>query len=306
MKENTHDFLKAVQEELPEVTVLRREEERLIYAHGCYPREYKWLLQGPYKVLPEAILMPGSTDEVSRIMALSQEYSVGIIPFGGGSGIVGGSIAENHEVMLDIKNLKEFEINLVNCTAVGGAGLTGADFENMLNEAGYTCGQYPQSFQSAVLGGMVATRAIGTFSTKYGKMDDMVNSLEVVLPNGHVLNTHKTPKASTGPELDQLFLGSEGVYGIVTKVEMKIYPVAENAILKPLPLTVPRTVWKPSASLSKTMSTRQWSVFMMKRKVFLKWKNTALKKATLFWSSATKVWKSRWIWNGNTFIITVP
>ena len=228
MKENIEGFLKAVQEELPEVTVLRREEERLIYAHGCYPREYKWLLQGPYKVLPEAILMPGNTDEVSRIMALSQEYSVGVIPFGGGSGIVGGSIAENHEVMLDIKNLKEFEINSVNGTAVGGAGLTGADFENMLNEAGYTCGQYPQSFQSAVLGGMVATRAIGTFSTKYGKMDDMVNSLEVVLPNGHVLKTHKTPKASTGPELDQLFLGSEGVYGIVTKVEIKIYPVAEK------------------------------------------------------------------------------
>lgn len=74
MKENIEGFLKAVQEELPEVTVLRREEERLIYAHGCYPREYKWLLQGPYKVLPEAILMPENTDEVSRIMALSQEY----------------------------------------------------------------------------------------------------------------------------------------------------------------------------------------------------------------------------------------
>ncbi|MEG0379665.1 MAG: FAD-binding oxidoreductase, partial [Eubacterium sp.] len=225
MNENITSFLEKIKEELPEVKILVREEERLIYAHGCYPLEYKWLLQGKYKILPEAVLMPENTEAVSRIMALSEALSVGIIPFGGGSGIVGGSMAE---VMIDIKELRDFQINPINCTATGGAGLTGADFENKLNEAGYTCGQYPQSFQSAVLGGMVATRAIGTFSTKYGKMDDMVNSLEVVLPNGHILNTHKAPKASTGPELDQLFLGSEGVYGIITKVEVKIYPIAEK------------------------------------------------------------------------------
>lgn len=226
--ENVQPFLAEVTQTLPEVTVLTREEERLIYAHGCYPMEYKWLLQGPYKYLPSAVLMANNTAEVSKIMELSQKYEVGIIPFGGGSGIVGGSIAEEGEVMLDIKRLREFSINEKNCTATGGAGLTGAEFENLLNEAGYTCGQYPQSFQSAVLGGMVSTRAIGTFSTKYGKMDDMVNSLEVVLPNGHIYQSHKTPKASTGPELDQLFLGAEGVYGIVTKAEVKIYPVAEK------------------------------------------------------------------------------
>lgn len=227
-KENIQVFLDEIMEKLPEVTILKREEERLIYAHGCYPREYKWILQGSYKVLPSAVLMVNHTGEVSEILALSQKYEVGIIPYGGGSGIVGGSIAEDGEVMIDIKRLRSFEINEMNGTATGGAGLTGAEFENMLNEAGYTCGQYPQSFQSAVLGGMVSTRAIGTFSTKYGKMDDMVNSLEVVLPNGHIYQSHKCPKASTGPELDQLFLGGEGVYGIVTKVEMKIYPVAEK------------------------------------------------------------------------------
>lgn len=227
-KENIAPFLEEIKKILPEVTVLDREEERLIYAHGCYPKEYKWILQGPYKVLPSAILMVNCTEEVSEILKLSQKYDVGIIPYGGGSGIVGGSIADQGEVMLDLKRLRDFEIHGLNGTATGGAGLTGAEFENMLNEAGYTCGQYPQSFQSAVLGGMVSTRAIGTFSTKYGKMDDMVNSLEVVLPNGHIYQSHKCPKASTGPEMDQLFLGAEGVYGIVTKVEMKIYPVAEK------------------------------------------------------------------------------
>ncbi len=225
---NITAFLDDVRQQLPQVTILTREEDRLVYAHGCYPKEYKWLLQGPYKYLPSSVLMVSNTREVSRIMELSQIHEVGIIPYGGGSGIVGGSIPDHEEVMLDTRRIRDFTINEINGTATGGAGITGAEFENMLNEAGYTCGQYPQSFQSAVLGGMVSTRAIGTFSTKYGKMDDMVNSLEVVLPNGHIFRSHKCPKASTGPELDQLFLGAEGTMGVVTHVEMKIYPVAEK------------------------------------------------------------------------------
>ncbi len=228
MKSNTKAFIERIKKDLPQVEVLDREEERLIYAHGCYPVEYKWILQGKYKHLPSAILVPNNTQELSAIMALATELKVGIIPYGGGSGIVGGSIPEKEEVMIDMKKFQEFSINPINCTATGGAGITGADFENMLNERGFTCGQYPQSFQSAVIGGMVATRAIGTFSTKYGKMDDMTNSLEVVLANGDVVSTHKAPKRSTGPELNELFLGSEGVYGIVTKAEIYIYPIAEK------------------------------------------------------------------------------
>lgn len=228
MKENTKAFIERIRKDLPGVEVLDREEECLIYAHGCYPVEYKWILQGKYKYLPSAILVPECTEQLSEIMRFANEMKVGIIPFGGGSGIVGGSIPENEEVMIDMKRFQEFSVNPINCTAIGGAGITGADFENMLNERGFTCGQYPQSFQSAVIGGMVATRAIGTFSTKYGKMDDMINSLEVVLPTGEIVSTHKAPKRSTGPELNELFLGSEGVYGIVTKAEIYIHPIAEK------------------------------------------------------------------------------
>ncbi|MQM72246.1 MAG: FAD-binding oxidoreductase [Eubacteriaceae bacterium] len=227
-KENIKEFLKQLKAQCPDVEIVQEKEERLIYAHGCYPVEYKWILQGPYKYLPLAIVRPNSTQDVSIIMALSDRYDISVIPYGGGSGIVGGTIPDHEEIMIDMKKLRSFEINPIDCTATGGAGWTGAEFENMLNEHGFTSGHYPQSFQSAVLGGMVSTRAIGTFSTKYGKMDDMVNSLEVVLPNGHIVQTHRTPKASTGPELDQLFLGAEGVYGLVTKVEMKIYPMAEK------------------------------------------------------------------------------
>ncbi len=225
-------FFHELNTKIPGLEVLHRPEDRLLYAHGCYPVEYKWLLQGPYPYLPSAVLRPKNSEEVGQILALSQRHRVPLIPYGGGSGIVGGSIPREGEVMVDVKLLRSFEIHHQNCTATGGAGLTGAEFENLLNREGYTCGHYPQSYQSAVLGGMVATRAIGTFSTKYGKMNDMVNSLEVALPDGQLLQTHRAPARSTGPELKEIFLGSEGVYGIVTKVEMKIYPKAEKRLFE--------------------------------------------------------------------------
>lgn len=223
-------FLAAVAQNCPETEILTRPEDRLIYSHGCYPKEYKWMRQGAYPYVTDAVLRPATEGEISAILKLANQYDIGVIPYGGGSGIVGGSIPYNGEIIIDTKRLRSFSINPVNCTATGGCGLTGAEFENLLNERGYTCGHYPQSFQSAVLGGMVATRAIGTFSTKYGKMDDMVTGLTVVLPDGDILTTHPAPKRSTGPELTQLFLGSEGVYGIVTSVTMRIYPIAEKRI----------------------------------------------------------------------------
>ena len=232
MNEKWKEFLKAVEKKCPQTHIYTQPEECLIYSHGCYPREYKWLLKGDYPYLTRAVVSPADEAEISEIVKLANEYEVSIIPYGGGSGIVGGTIPYQGEIMIDVKRLQDFSINIVNGTARGGAGLTGAEFDNLLNEHGYTAGQYPQSFQSACLGGMTATRAIGTFSTKYGKMDDMVTALNVVLPNGDIFHSHLAPKRSTGPELNQVFLGSEGVYGIITSVEMKIYPIAETRIFQ--------------------------------------------------------------------------
>ncbi|MFQ7526189.1 MAG: FAD-binding oxidoreductase [Mediterraneibacter gnavus] len=194
MNERWTEFIEEVTKVCKGTDILTSPEDCLIYSHGCYPREYKWLLQGKYPYISKAVLVPENEQEISEIVQLARKIRIHIIPYGGGSGIVGGSIPYNGEIIIDVKRLKDFSINVVNGTARGGAGLTGAEFENLLNEHGYTCGQYPQSFQSATLGGMTATRAIGTFSTKYGKMDDMVTGMSVVLPDGQIYQSHAAPK----------------------------------------------------------------------------------------------------------------
>ena len=114
MNEKWKEFLKAVEKKCPQTHIYTQPEECLIYSHGCYPREYKWLLQGDYPYLTRAVVSPADEAEISEIVKLANEYKVGIIPYGGGSGIVGGTIPYQGEIMIDVKRLQDFSINIVN------------------------------------------------------------------------------------------------------------------------------------------------------------------------------------------------
>jgi alkyldihydroxyacetonephosphate synthase len=108
-------------------------------------------------------------------------------------------------------------------TAQAGVGL--ATLEAWLGARGYTCGHYPQSIDSARLGGLVATRSSGQFSTRYGSIEDLVVGLEAVLPDGTVIRIdHLAPRRSTGPDVRQLFIGSEGAFGVITEVSLRVFP----------------------------------------------------------------------------------
>jgi alkyldihydroxyacetonephosphate synthase len=108
------------------------------------------------------------------------------------------------------------------------AGLLGGEYERLITARGYTTGHYPQSIERATLGGLVATRSAGQFSTKYGNIEDLLLGLEAVLPSGDVIRLAAVPRASTGPSLRELFLGSEGAFGIVTEVTLRIFPLPER------------------------------------------------------------------------------
>jgi alkyldihydroxyacetonephosphate synthase len=208
---------------LPQDAVSTKIVDRLAVCHGAFNVEYKWIQAGKYPYIPDLVVWPETTEQVSEILKIANKNKTVVIPYGGGSGSVMGSVFFNGGICLDTKKLTKFILNEKGMSVTVGAGWNIGQLEDELNRFGYTMGHFPQSMNSATIAGSVATSAIGTFSTKYGKFDDILIALEVVLPTGEVLYTKDSPKASTGINLNYLFLGSEGSYGICTEVTAKIW-----------------------------------------------------------------------------------
>lgn len=181
--------------------------------------------------LPDAIVMPENTEEVSEVVKISRKFNIPIIPMSGGSGVVGGIIATQGGILVNLEKLKTIEIDEDNMMVNVGAGVKGIELEEALNKKGYTTGHYPQSMRESAVGGWIATKAIGQASTKYGGIEDIIVSLEIVLPTGEIINTKPAPRTSTGPDLKHLFIGSEGILGIITSAKLKIRPKPKSQIL---------------------------------------------------------------------------
>jgi len=181
--------------------------------------------------LPCVVISPKNHEEIQGILKYANEYKVNITPFGGGSGVLGGTIPMEGSAILNLQRMNKFiSLDETSLVAEFEAGIIGANLERELNHRGYSMGNIPQSFYCSTLGGWIATRAVGQFSTKYGKIEDMVLGMEVVLPDGNLLNIKPVPRRSTGPSLKDLFLGAEGTLGIVTKAVVSIHPLPEATI----------------------------------------------------------------------------
>lgn len=209
--------------------VLVDEASRVVYSRAVGPREFKRFQGGETSYLPKAILQPGTTEEISAILHVANRYGFTVTPFGGGSGLVEGTALPG-TVIVDMKRFDRIEVDSVNCTVSAGAGVLGRHLEEALNQQGFTSGHFPQSLNSATVGGFVATAAVGTFSGRYGKMEDIVVGLEAVLPSGSVLQVRPIPRRSTGPHLEALLIGSEGALAIITQAELKIRQLPEERV----------------------------------------------------------------------------
>ena len=178
--------------------------------------------------LPDYVVIPNSVEEVSEIVRLANLYHIPVIPFGGGGGSQGGIMPVYGGITIDVKRLdKIVEINEINQTVTAQAGINGYRLEQALNRAGYTLPHYAASVHSATLGGYLACRGSGVLSTKYGKAEDMVLSVQVVLPNGDIIRTLPVPNHAAGPGILQLFVGAEGSFGIITEATMQIERIPE-------------------------------------------------------------------------------
>src|SRR4051794_12705684 len=182
---------------------------------------------------PDGVVVPGGEDEIAALLAACAERRIAVIPFGGGTSVVGGLDPERGSfhaaISLDLRRFGTLEsLDETNQEAVLGAGLTGPAAERLLAERGFELGHYPQSFRYATIGGFAATRSSGQDSAGYGRFDEMVRGLRVVTPIGVAELGSAAPKTAAGPDLRALFLGSEGVFGVITAVRVRVHPLPET------------------------------------------------------------------------------
>ncbi|MDT5067213.1 MAG: alkyldihydroxyacetonephosphate synthase [Mycobacterium sp.] len=181
---------------------------------------------------PDAVLLPADEEAVAEVLRFCAKQSIAVVPFGGGTTVVGGVDPIRGEfkavVSLDLRRLDQLHgLDEVSGEAELGAGVTGPDAERLLGERGFSLGHFPQSFQFATIGGFAATRSSGQDSAGYGRFDDMVRGITAVTPAG-VLDLGRAPASAAGPDLRQLIIGSEGVFGVITRVRVRVHPVPET------------------------------------------------------------------------------
>jgi alkyldihydroxyacetonephosphate synthase len=174
---------------------------------------------------PDAVVLPGSPDEVSAVLSACTEHRVAVVPFGGGTSVVGGlSGGPGPAVTLDLRRLDRLlAVDPVSRTATFQAGVRAPEADRLLAGHGFTLGHLPQSYEYATIGGFAATRSAGQASSGYGRFDEMVVGLTVATPAGD-LTVGRAPASAAGPDLRQLFLGSEGTLGVITSVTVRVRP----------------------------------------------------------------------------------
>jgi alkyldihydroxyacetonephosphate synthase len=198
-------------------------------ARDWWPLAIGWAAEGSVPQRPAVVVRPSDTAQVSAVLALCNEAMVAVTPMAGRSGVCGGSIPVHGGVALDLTGLDGLvAVDEISLTADVRAGMFGPDLEAALGKvgSGYTLGHWPQSMDLSTVGGWLACRGAGQYSTRYGKIEDMVLGLEVVLADGRIVHTEgHGPRAATGPNLTQLFVGSEGTLGVITEARFRIHPL---------------------------------------------------------------------------------
>jgi alkyldihydroxyacetonephosphate synthase len=204
--------------------------QRACHALGKAYRDVVRGFRGEFENPPDLVARPRSESEIETVLAWAEAEGAAVIPFGGGTSVVGGvepRLGERPVVSLDLRRLdRVLEVEPTSLSARIEAGATGPRLEEQLREHGLTLRHFPQSFEYATLGGWIATRAGGHFATVLTHVEDLVSSVRAITPRG-TWESRRLPGSGAGPSPDRLLAGSEGVLGVISEAWMRVRPRPE-------------------------------------------------------------------------------
>jgi len=220
--------LDALAADAPGTTIVTDRAALDTYAHDWWSRLLMRRRAGEDLPRPDAVVAPADRDELVAVVRWAAANRVAMVPFGAGTGVCGGAAPVDGAVTVDLKRLNRIgELDEESGLVTVEPGVNAQTLENHLAARGWTLGHFPSSIHCSTIGGFVAIRSAGQASTGYGKLEDMVVGLEVVLPDGTVFAAAPQPQSAVGPDLKRLFLGSEGVFGIISSATLHVRPMPE-------------------------------------------------------------------------------
>ncbi len=223
-------MLSSLRRLLGEETVRTDTQARVEHAYGKSYRDLIRARAGHIPNPPDAVVYPADQGQIVSLLAWAADRDVAVIPFGGGSSVLGGvepDPTDRLTITLDLARLdRVLSMDPISRTARIQAGATGPEVEAQLNAHGFMLGHFPQSFEFSTLGGWIATRSAGQNSIGYGKIEALTQAVRIVTPVG-IVETKDTPATAAGPSLLELLIGSEGTYGVITEATMRIHPLPE-------------------------------------------------------------------------------
>lgn len=219
--------------QLGEAAVCTQPAELASRSRDCWPLLAMRERAGERLPLPVAVIWPATTEQVAQVYRWANRHAVAVVPYGGGGGVTGGASAIPGCVMLDTKHLDSIgPLDEVSGLVRVGPGVIGQVLEEWLGARSWTLGHFPSSITISSTGGFAAARSAGQLSTKYGTFAGMVAGLTAVLADGTVVERAAQPASAAGPDLTQLLLGSEGTFGVITDLVLRVHPAPEAIALR--------------------------------------------------------------------------
>lgn len=222
---------------LPESQVLSDHETLQASSHDTWPLSTKLRRLGCHDYQADVVVKVTDEKQIQQVLALATANDTPVTPRALASSVTGQPLPTRGGIVLDVTGMTQHrEINITNLTVEVSAGYNGGQLEDELQQMGWTLGHSPQSLYQSTVGGWLSTLATGQFSSYYGGIEELVTAYTVILATGEKLRLKASPRAAMGPDLRQLFIGAEGTLGIVTSVQLKIFPLPQTRLYDSLEL----------------------------------------------------------------------